>query len=245
MSRLNRLRLMFEANGFDRTSSVDRIHPNSIVLAQTLTHFVKVAEVNRPVAVLTNYRGDLDWLPNRVYVHKYDDAPYIFACLHNEISGQPAQNKIDSTAQIDSTAKIGSPGLRIVQGPGGERVQLKHIGNVEIEANVIVGPGSIVHRSVFDSTILRTNVIVGSLCNIGHNVEVAEDSIITVSVSLGGSSRIGRRCWLGMGVMVRNGIRVCNDVLLGTGAVVVKNIDVPGKYVGNPAERIGAWDGRW
>lgn len=40
------------------------------------------------------------------------------------------------------------------------------------------------------------------------------------------------------GVIVSNDISICEDCMIGAGAVVVKNIDIPGTYVGVPAKRI-------
>jgi acetyltransferase-like isoleucine patch superfamily enzyme len=33
-------------------------------------------------------------------------------------------------------------------------------------------------------------------------------------------------------------VAICNNVVIGTGAVVTKNITVPGTYAGNPAKKI-------
>lgn len=44
------------------------------------------------------------------------------------------------------------------------------------------------------------------------------------------------RCntWIGAGATVSNNITICNDVMIGAGAVVVKDIMEPGTYVGVP-----------
>jgi acetyltransferase-like isoleucine patch superfamily enzyme len=43
---------------------------------------------------------------------------------------------------------------------------------------------------------------------------------------------------VGIGATVSNGLTVCGDCMIGAGAVVVKNIDAPGTYVGVPARRM-------
>ena len=41
---------------------------------------------------------------------------------------------------------------------------------------------------------------------------------------------------IGIGVIVSNNINICGDCIIGAGAVVVKDIDEPGTYVGMPAK---------
>lgn len=41
-----------------------------------------------------------------------------------------------------------------------------------------------------------------------------------------------------MGSSVINNLRVCADCIIGAGAVVVRNIEEPGVYVGVPSKKI-------
>lgn len=41
-----------------------------------------------------------------------------------------------------------------------------------------------------------------------------------------------------MGATVRNGVRICNDCMIGCGAVVVKDVVDPGTYIGIPARKV-------
>ncbi len=49
---------------------------------------------------------------------------------------------------------------------------------------------------------------------------------------------IGARTWIGIGGIISNNISLCGDVVIGAGAVVVRNIDKAGTYVGVPARKI-------
>ena len=50
-----------------------------------------------------------------------------------------------------------------------------------------------------------------------------------------GTVRVGERSWVGAGAVVSNNITICADCVIGAGAVVVRNIDKQGTYIGVPA----------
>ena len=78
----------------------------------------------------------------------------------------------------------------------------------------------------------------GSGLIVGHDC-VFDDYVISgIAPSIAGKCRIGKHTRLGSNVATREGVSICNDVTLGVGSVVVKDITEPGIYVGNPAKRI-------
>lgn len=94
------------------------------------------------------------------------------------------------------------------------------------------------------STILTTNVhlgchcIVNISCTIGHDTIIGDFVTINPGVNISGNVRIGGNCNIGSNAVIRNGITICDDVTIGAGAVVVKDITEPGIYVGSPAIRL-------
>ena len=48
---------------------------------------------------------------------------------------------------------------------------------------------------------------------------------------------MGEKTWIGIGSVVSNNIDICSDCMIGAGAVVVKNIDESGTYIGVPARK--------
>jgi acetyltransferase-like isoleucine patch superfamily enzyme len=50
--------------------------------------------------------------------------------------------------------------------------------------------------------------------------------------------RIGSRVLVGSGVSVLPGVRIGDDIVVGAGAVVCEDLDVPGVYAGVPARRV-------
>jgi sugar O-acyltransferase (sialic acid O-acetyltransferase NeuD family) len=103
-----------------------------------------------------------------------------------------------------------------------------------------IGEGSI----LCPSTILTTNVTLGRHClvnincTIGHDVVVGDFVTINPGVNISGNVRIGGNCNVGSNAVIRNGVTICDDVIIGAGSVVVKDITEPGIYIGNPVVRM-------
>jgi UDP-3-O-[3-hydroxymyristoyl] glucosamine N-acyltransferase len=64
-------------------------------------------------------------------------------------------------------------------------------------------------------------------------------------ISVNGSARIGKRCFIGTNSTIVQKVSICDDVMVGAGSVVVDDIKEPGKYYGVPAGYQGKWDGEW
>lgn len=103
-----------------------------------------------------------------------------------------------------------------------------------------IGAGSI----ICPNTILTTNVVIGMhcivniSCTIGHDVSIGNYVTVNPGVNISGNVTIGSNCSIGSNAVIRNGISICDDVTIGAGSVVVKNITEPGIYVGSPAVRL-------
>ena len=58
------------------------------------------------------------------------------------------------------------------------------------------------------------------------------------SVNVSGNVLIGQCTELGTGTQIIQGKTITANSIVGAGAVVVKNIEEPGTYVGSPAKKI-------
>jgi len=156
------------------------------------------------------------------------------------------ENLIDASAVLHPTVVIAS-GMRYVKDDYGHPIHLEHAGYVVIGKQVYVGPNTVLHRGRFPRkpTIIHDYVQIGSLNNIGHHVEIGENTLITQGVCIGGSVVIGKNCFIGMNATILQHVKICDRVLIGAGSVVTRDIITPGKYFGGPARLRGAWDGKW
>jgi acetyltransferase-like isoleucine patch superfamily enzyme len=106
---------------------------------------------------------------------------------------------------------------------------------VEIQRDVTVGARTRVQSHSFICEL----VSIGEDCFIAHGVMFINDRF-----ELGGpakgrkdlwrSTTIGNRVSIGSNATILP-VQICDDVVIGAGAVVTKSIDKPGIYAGNPA----------
>lgn len=93
-------------------------------------------------------------------------------------------------------------------------------------------------------SILTCNIEMGKHVHINLHTIISHDCIIgdyftsAPAVNISGNCKIGKSVYIGANAAVKNGITICDNVIIGMGAVVVKNIVEEGTYVGNPAKKI-------
>ena len=109
---------------------------------------------------------------------------------------------------------------------------------VEIQRGVIIGRGTRVQSHAFICEL----VTVGEECFISHGVKFVNDPFTRGGPARGDRSlyrptRIGNRVSIGTNATLLP-VSVCDDAVIGAGAVVTKDILEPGFYVGNPARKL-------
>lgn len=111
---------------------------------------------------------------------------------------------------------------------------------VILSDRVQIGEGSIICAGTImtvDITI-GNHVIINLDCTLGHD-DVIEDFVtIYPSVNVSGNVSIGAESEIGTGAQIIQGKSIGKQVVLGAGAVVVKDIKEAGTYVGLPASRV-------
>lgn len=228
------------------TTSVDNIEPGCLTFCKDEKHLKKLIECPFIIDVILPFnisKKISDKLPSNINTHilkKNEDVKNIFIQVHNKINEykEPKQNIISQTANIDPTAIIGLPGNNVTKMNDGRIINMKHMGNVVIEENVNVQAYSIVQRAVFNSTILRKNAQIFYRVNVGHNCVVGESTMIFPGTLLAGGTVIGNNCYIWQGVITRSNISICDNVIVGAGSLVLKDIDKSGVYIGRPAKYI-------
>lgn len=83
-----------------------------------------------------------------------------------------------------------------------------------------------------NNNIINSKALIEHECMIGNNCHISVGTIIS------GRVVIGDECFIGAGAIIRDKIRICNGVTIGAGGVVVKDINEPGVYIGNPLKKI-------
>lgn len=102
------------------------------------------------------------------------------------------------------------------------------------------GGGISIHHNAMVNTAAQIgdNVIINTSAVIEHDAVVGAHSHVSTGAILNGETSVGRRCFIGSQSVVANCVRICDDVIIGAGSVVIKDISEPGIYAGCPAKRI-------
>lgn len=109
---------------------------------------------------------------------------------------------------------------------------------VEIQKNVKIGNNSKIQSHTFICEL----VTIGDNCFIGHGVMFINDLFENGGPAMGDKTKwkytnIGNNVSIGSNATILP-VNICDNVVIGAGAVVTKNISIAGVYVGNPAKKI-------
>lgn len=105
---------------------------------------------------------------------------------------------------------------------------------VEIQKGVIVGKGSKIQSHSFICELVE----IGTSCFIGHGVMFINDQFkigrpANGDKNLWKDTKVGNNVYIGSNSTILP-VDICNDVVIGAGSVVTKDIIKSGIYAGNP-----------
>lgn len=106
---------------------------------------------------------------------------------------------------------------------------------VEVQKDVSIGHRTRVQSHAFICEL----VTIGEDCFVGHGVVFVNDRFASGGPARGDKSKweatcVGSRVSIGSNATIMP-VTICDDVVIGAGAVVTKSITQPGIYAGNPA----------
>lgn len=108
-----------------------------------------------------------------------------------------------------------------------------------IAEGVTIGAGSV----VMAGAVINPGSVIGEGCIINTGTIVDHDNVledyvhVSVGSQLAGAVHVGKYTWIGIGATVSNNLNICSSCMIGAGAVVVKDIEKSGIYVGVPARK--------
>lgn len=145
--------------------------------------------------------------------------------------------KIGKNVIIDSGCVIGAAGFGFVRDEHGIPVSFPQLGGVVIEDDVEIGANTCIDRGALQDTIIRKGAKIDNLVHVGHNVEIGEYSYIIASTTLGGSVKIGTRCWIAPSLIL-NKITIGDEATIGYGSTVLKSVPSGATHMGVPAVEV-------
>ncbi len=241
------LKQKFKRDVFITTASILDMKMNSLhfIRDNKFKDYIKSDMKNVHIIVLK----DFIYHNNNSNLNFYhvNDVLYVFGEIHNFIhqnDGFYLENNIHKTAKIHSSVSLDTEGIRLFHTPEGKK-QLIHISNIEIREGATVGANTVIHKGVFQPTIIGKYAIIGSLVNIGHNCFIDNYTVITPGCVLAGRVRIGKNCWIGINSSFKHGVEVCDNVVIGQHSNVREHIIKSGIYAGEPLKKIKDYEKGW
>lgn len=120
----------------------------------------------------------------------------------------PFVNIIHSSSYIDSSVKLG--------------------------AGIFILPRCVIDMGceIEDSVVLNTGV------TIAHHTIIRKHSFLAPASAIAGYVQIGESNFIGINATILSHIKTCNNIIIGAGAVLTKNVSSHNVLVGNPAKII-------
>ena len=132
--------------------------------------------------------------------------------------------KIGKNCIFHAGVVIGADGFGFAPKEDGTFAKIPQLGNVIIEDNVELGANTCVDRAKTDSTIIRAGVKLDNLIQIGHNVEVGSNTVMSAQVGIAGTTKVGSNCFIAGQVGIADHIVVGNNVKIGSKSGIDKNV---------------------
>lgn len=180
-----------------------------------------------------------DFVVERIYDNSFDSAS-----MKEYILGVPVEGRLKTIAEKDC--------LVLAVGDNQKRAALyfqyksqiyeQNIvhSTVLIEKEATLQNANLVFPRVFINacTVIGENNIINSGAIIEHESIIGSHNHLSVHATLCGRVQIGNSCFIGAGAVVKDKVRITDNVIVGAGGVVVRDITIPGTYVGNPVRKI-------
>jgi UDP-3-O-[3-hydroxymyristoyl] glucosamine N-acyltransferase len=140
---------------------------------------------------------------------------------------------------IHAGTVIGSDGFGFAPQSDNEFMKIPQLGNVILEDHVEIGANVAIDRATIGSTLIRKGVKLDNLIQIGHNVEVGENTVMAGQTGIAGSTKIGNNCMLAGQVGIAGHLKIADGTKIGAQGGILGDIKEENTTVlGSPALEI-------
>ena len=139
------------------------------------------------------------------------------------------QCKVGDHCIVHAGAVIGADGFGFAKNPDGSYFKMPQNGNVIIEDNVEIGANTCIDRGSMGPTIIRQGVKLDNQIQIGHNVEIGNNTAMAACSAVAGSTKIGKDCIIAGFVGIAGHLEIADNTTIGAFSGVSKSIKTPGQ----------------
>jgi len=137
---------------------------------------------------------------------------------------------------IHAGSVIGSDGFGFAPQSDSEFMKIPQLGNVILEDHVEIGANVTIDRATMGSTIIRKGVKLDNLIQIGHNVEVGENTVMAAQTGIAGSSKVGKNCMFGGQVGIAGHLKISDGTKIGAQGGIAGDVKEENTaIIGSPA----------
>jgi UDP-3-O-[3-hydroxymyristoyl] glucosamine N-acyltransferase len=142
---------------------------------------------------------------------------------------------IGKSCTIHSGAVIGADGFGFAPDENGVFQRIPQIGNVILEDCVDIGANTTVDRATMGSTVIRSGTKLDNLVQIGHNVEIGNNTALAAQAGIAGSTKVGSNVLIGGQVGLAGHLKIGDRVKIAAQSGVGSDIDNDQVFMGSPA----------
>ena len=147
------------------------------------------------------------------------------------------QVRIGNNVTINCGSVIGSDGFGFANNSG-VNFKIPQLGTVEIEDDAWIGSNATIDRATIGATRIRRGARIDNLAQIGHNVEIGEDTVLRPQVGVAGSTTIGSCCDIGEKTGIAGHIEIGDDVSVHAFSGIHRTISAGANVMGAPAQPV-------
>lgn len=156
--------------------------------------------------------------------------------IHPQVSVRE-KVEIGRNVVINSGTVIGSDGFGFANDCG-KNYKIPQLGTVKIEDDVWIGSNVTIDRATVGATRIRRSAQVHNLVQIGHNVDIGEETIIRPRVGIAGSTTIGAESYVGEQAGIVNHLEIGNRVTIHPFSGITKKVGDDQNMMGTPARPV-------
>ncbi len=105
---------------------------------------------------------------------------------------------------------------------------------ISFGVGTIVCPGSVLTCDIEIGDHAHINLN----SSIGHDCKIGDFFTCSPGVNVSGNCTILNQVYFGTSAIIKQGLKICDNTIVGMGGVVVNDIEQSGTYVGNPIRKI-------
>lgn len=107
-----------------------------------------------------------------------------------------------------------------------------------VSDNVSIGENSYIqeYNNIQFGCTVGNNCIFWASNHIGHHGTIGDSVFLSSKICISGRCTVGNRVFIGSSSTIRDGLKLCDQTIVGMGSSLIVNTYKEGVYVGNPAK---------